>query len=265
MHSLVVIAAALLFRLTSAQQSQCSQTFSVGSTNSQPDTVNTLLPNGGSWLEPFKTPITGNLCSVTFPVYGGAAGIPVRPSTATLSLYLGNLNNSDIVAGTIVPYARVSATLYVNQKSLTFKFCGTNAPTSQDGIITFVLTNTGLTNPIALAFSEGAGAGYLYVQGNAGNRKQINSSVTFSFAGSIDNLSCCGHFNKRVSRSNFCRICDFLLSGLDYHPSLDNYPCVERAPCLEHNPGMDDHPSTDDHPSMDYKPRTCDRVFRHHF
>ncbi|KAJ3076273.1 hypothetical protein HDU98_004572 [Podochytrium sp. JEL0797] len=69
-----------------------------------------------------------------------------------------------------------------NQKSITFHFCGSNNATAiQNAIFTLVLTNTGQTNPIALAFSAGSGAGYLFTQGNASGVKLINSSSTFTF------------------------------------------------------------------------------------
>ncbi|KAJ3011267.1 UNVERIFIED_CONTAM: hypothetical protein HDU68_001765 [Siphonaria sp. JEL0065] len=187
--STISILFATLFTQLAAAQT-CGTAFVVGGANSQPDLTNTLIPNGGSWLEPFKAPLTGSLCSFAFNVYPAQAGIPVRPSSASLSLYLQNTTkDTDIVNGVAKPFARATADINIGSQSITFNFCETQAPLSSNSVITFVLTNTGLTNPIVVAFGPGTGAGYLYSPGSVaqsgfGGVKQINSSVTFRFTAS---------------------------------------------------------------------------------
>ncbi|KAJ3284477.1 hypothetical protein HDU79_008097 [Rhizoclosmatium sp. JEL0117] len=125
---------------------------------------------------------------MSFGVFGSLAGIGVRPTTATLSLYSGDTDNNDIVNGIATPFVVTSSVLQVNQPSLNFTFCDNIAPLVANTVITFVLTNTGLTNPVVLGFSPGAGAGYLYTRdaGDSQQKKLINSSVAFHFTASVD-------------------------------------------------------------------------------
>ncbi|KAI9338824.1 hypothetical protein BDR26DRAFT_919338 [Obelidium mucronatum] len=67
----------LLYMLSTTMPSvaqTCGTAFIVGAANSQPDLQNTIIPNGGSWLEPFKAPFTGSFCSFALNVYPASSG-----------------------------------------------------------------------------------------------------------------------------------------------------------------------------------------------
>ncbi|KAJ3132364.1 hypothetical protein HK100_005407 [Physocladia obscura] len=184
----------LVLSIVAVNSQSCNSAFIVGaSTNSQPDL--TLTPDGGCWLEPFRSPLTGNLCKIEFEVYP-QNGSSILPLSASLFLYRANVSDEKIVRGLGISFANATAAIDVAKQKIEFKFCGTTASIVKDEDVTLVFENNDSVNEIVLAFSKKLGAGYLYNSVEVANKgmqyvQLIESSAVFKFyAGSGPASSC---------------------------------------------------------------------------